>query len=107
MNQTHDIAQQYDDATDAITNLLDAIRSDIARHNRDFTKTSHRNWGHVGDLNHVRDLLPDRSGPGRLRRSARRRHSLAGRRRVLRPARKETQLKEWRTNRERQTPDDR
>ena len=42
MNQTHDIAQQYDDATDAITNLLDAIRSTLAddsrlmvRHNSD------------------------------------------------------------------------
>ena len=54
---TTDLAQTYDDATDAIIDLLDALRRDLADHNRDFAKTASRDWTYPGDLNHVRDLL--------------------------------------------------
>ena len=57
MNQTHDIAQQYDDLTDDIIALLDELRGDIAMHNRNFAKSGGRHSGYVGDLEHVKSLL--------------------------------------------------
>ena len=46
----------YDDLTDAIIDLLDELRGDIGIHNRNFDKDG-RNWGYIGDLEHVKSLL--------------------------------------------------
>ena len=54
---TTNMAQTYDDATDDVLNLLDELRGDLGCHNRSFAKNTNRHWGHIGDLNHVRDLL--------------------------------------------------
>ena len=56
MTRTQDTAQQYDDLTDAIIDLLDELRGDIGIHNRNFDKDG-RNWGYIGDLEHVKSLL--------------------------------------------------
>ena len=56
MTRTQDTAQQYDDLTDAIIDLLDELGGDIGMHNRNFAKDG-RTWGYIGDLEHVKSLL--------------------------------------------------
>lgn len=57
MTETKDLAQQYDDQTDAIIALLDEIRGDISAHNHTFAQDGRRNWGYIGDLEHAKSLL--------------------------------------------------
>ena len=53
MPPTTTAKQQYDALTDAIIDLLDELRGDVALHNRNFDKAGRRNWGYVGDLANV------------------------------------------------------
>jgi hypothetical protein len=54
---TRTAEQAYHEHRDAIIDLLDELRGDIGMHNRDFDLTGRRNYGYVGDLAHVHDLL--------------------------------------------------
>jgi hypothetical protein len=59
MNDQTTPAERYEAHIDAIMNLLEEIRSDVAMHNVLFDRNGRRSWGFVGDLSHVEEQLQE------------------------------------------------
>ena len=59
MTPTTTAAERYEEDRDAIIDLLDELRGDLGKNNRDFDLTGRRHGGYVGDLAHVRELLQE------------------------------------------------
>lgn len=57
MNATTTASTQYDQHQAAITDLLNALHTDLRAHQRQFTADGRRDWGYPGDLAHVESLL--------------------------------------------------
>ena len=55
-SQTKTAAQAYDETSAAITAALNHLANGLAKHKKE-AHADPKNWGYVGDLNHVNDLL--------------------------------------------------
>lgn len=57
MTKEKTAAQQYDERQDKILALIDQIASELAIHSRNFDKDGRRNWGYIGELAHIEEML--------------------------------------------------
>ncbi len=57
MTTTTTTQQRYDEHAENIRVLINNLIGDLSRHARNFDLTGQRNYGYVGDLAHVQDLL--------------------------------------------------
>lgn len=57
MTRNATATERFDSHEGAIRALLELIRSDVEKHRREFTTTGGRDWGYVGSLAELRELL--------------------------------------------------
>ncbi len=57
MTTTTTTQQRYDEHAENIRVLINNLIGDLSQHARNFDLTGQRNYGYVGDLAHVQDLL--------------------------------------------------